>query len=398
MVNLLPAVVIGGPPHAGKSVLFYSLTKALREGGIPHHAIRACPDGEGNWTQESDAETVSQIRIKIEGDWPDDYVKRICLDLEHRCLPLLVDVGGKPKESQMCILRQCRHSLLLLRADQPDYTRLWQGWTAESNLLPLAQIYSQLEGTSTITDQTPFLEGRLTGLERHNTTLIKGPLFDALVERIATLFNSYSPKELEKAFFEQAPTELVIDLYASLKALAPSSTRWEPEMLEPFLASLPGHTPMSVYGAGPLWVYGAVAAHSDQEAFYQFDPRLPLGWIRPLPLSISTDSTHSTEQFPEMLVQPGAYQEVTVLSIQIPSKHLNYFQPEPLPFPPVRTDAGLIIDGITPAWLLTSLVRLYQAAGVAWIAVYYPPRKKAIVVYSRVETQKPGDLVVMPGE
>jgi len=99
-----------------------------------------------------------------------------------------------------------------------------------------------------------------------------------------------------------------------------------------------------------------------------------------------------------MLVQPGAYQEVTVLSIQIPSKHLNYFQPEPLPFPPVRTDAGLIIDGITPAWLLTSLVRLYQAAGVAWIAVYYPPRKKAIVVYSRVETQKPGDLVVMPGE
>src|SRR5438094_269249 len=112
MVNTLPAVLIGGPPHAGKSVLFYSLTHALRQRGIRHHAIRACPDGEGNWTQESDAETVSQIRIKIEGDWPDDYVKRICLDLEHRCLPLLVDVGGKPKESQMCILRQCTHSLL----------------------------------------------------------------------------------------------------------------------------------------------------------------------------------------------------------------------------------------------------------------------------------------------
>jgi len=392
MVNTLPAVLIGGPPHAGKSVLFYSLTHALRQRGIRHHAIRACPDGEGNWTQESDAETVSHIRIKIEGDWPDDYVKRICLDLEHRCLPLLVDVGGKPKESQMCILRQCTHSLLLLRADQPDYTRLWQGWTAESNLLPLAQIYSQLQGTSTITDQTPFLEGTLTGLERHNTTLLKGPLFEALVERIAMLFNSYSPQELEKAFFEQAPTELVIDLYASLQTLAPSFTRWESEMLAPFLASLPGHTPMSVYGAGPLWVYGAVAAHTEQKALYQFDPRLPLGWIRPLPLSIGA------KQFPEMLVQPRAYQDVTLLSIKIPSKHLNYFQPEPLPFPPIRTDAGLIIDGITPAWLLTSLVRLYQAAGVAWIAVYYPPRKKAIVMYSRVETHQPGQLVVMPDE
>ncbi len=163
-------------------------------------------------------------------------------------------------------------------------------------------------------------------------------------------------------------------------------------MLAPFLASLPGHTPMSVYGAGPLWVYGAVAAHSDQEAFYQFDPRLPLGWIRPLPLSMST------EQFPEVLVHPRPYQDVTVLSIEIPTKHLNYFQPEPLPFPPVRTDAGLIINGITPTWLLTSLVRLYQAVGVAWIAVYYPPRKKAIVMYSRVETHQPGQLVVMPDE
>ena len=392
MVNTLPAVLIGGPPHAGKSVLFYSLTHALRQRGIRHHAIRACPDGEGNWTQESDAETVSHIRIKIEGDWPDDYVKRICLDLEHRCLPLLVDVGGRPQESQMCILRQCTHSLLLLRTDKPDYTQLWQHLVAESALLPLAQIDSQLEGTSAITAQTPILEGTLIRLERHNTTLLQGPLFEALVERIATLFNSYSPQELEKAFFEQAPTELVIDLYASLQTLAPSSTRWEPEMLAPFLASLPVHTPMSVYGAGPLWVYGALAAHSDQEPFYQFDPRLPLGWIRPLSLSISTD------QFPDMLVHPRTYQHVTVLSIKIPSKHLDYFQPEPLPFPPVRTDAGLIIDGITPAWLLTSLVRLYQAAGVAWIAVYYPPRKKAVVVYSRVETQKPGDLVVMPDE
>ena len=46
-MNSLPAILIGGPPHAGKSVLFYSLTHALRERHIPHHAIRACLDGEG---------------------------------------------------------------------------------------------------------------------------------------------------------------------------------------------------------------------------------------------------------------------------------------------------------------------------------------------------------------
>ncbi|MBV9228005.1 MAG: hypothetical protein JOZ18_01740, partial [Chloroflexi bacterium] len=70
MMNLLPAVLVGGPPHAGKSVLFYRLTQALLECGISHHAIRACPDGEGNWFHEGDPDLVSTIRVKLTGEWP----------------------------------------------------------------------------------------------------------------------------------------------------------------------------------------------------------------------------------------------------------------------------------------------------------------------------------------
>ena len=39
--NPLPAVVIGGPPHSGKSVLAYSLTRALRAPSISHYLLRA---------------------------------------------------------------------------------------------------------------------------------------------------------------------------------------------------------------------------------------------------------------------------------------------------------------------------------------------------------------------
>ncbi len=383
MVNFLPAVLIGGPPHAGKSVLFHSLTQALRERGIRHHAIRACPDGEGNWSQESDQNTVSQIRIKLDGSWPDSFVKRTCQDLEHRCLPFLVDVGGNPKESQICMIRQCTHSVLLLRADQPAYTQLWLRLVEENGLIPLAQITSQLEGTSTLTAQTPIIEGTLTGLVRDNKGTAKGELFDALVERIAALFNSYSPQDLERSFFEHAPTELL-----NLYDIVPSTDRWQPEMLPSLLANLPEHESLSVYGVAPNWVYAAIATHT--AGLYQFDPRLPFGWIQPLAVELSTDL------FPEVVVVPHSFQDTTVLAIKIPSKHLGYFQPEPLPFPPIRTDAGLIIDGITPFWLLTALVRLYKEAGVAWIALYYPPGGKAVVAYSRVTTHVPGDLVVMP--
>jgi CRISPR-associated protein Csx3 len=390
MVNRLPAVLIGGPPHAGKSVLFYSLTHALRERGIRHHAFRACPDGEGNWSQESEEQTVNQIRMPIKGEWPEAFVERICLDLEHRCFPLLVDMGGHPKESQLCLLRQCTHCLLLLRADREDYTQRWLRLIAESGLEPLAQIESRLEGTSTLTSQTPILKGTLTNLIRNDSSAAKGPLFEALVERIAALFNAAAPQELEKAFLEHSPTKLVINLYTSLQAIAPLATRWEPEMLPALLASVPTDVPLSVYGAGPNWVYAALSAYTYQQPLYQFDPRLPFGWIQPLHLQLST------EQSPEILVKPHDYQDVTVLSLQIPSKHLNYFQPGPLPFPPVLTDCGLIIDGITPFWLLTAMVRLYIEAGVAWIAVYYPQSKRAVIVYSHMEKYNVGDAVPNP--
>ena len=64
MVHAFPAVLIGGPPCAGKSVLFYQITQALRECHVPHHAIRACPDGEGNWYHEGDPDMVSTIHAE----------------------------------------------------------------------------------------------------------------------------------------------------------------------------------------------------------------------------------------------------------------------------------------------------------------------------------------------
>ncbi len=386
MVNLLPAVVIGGPPHAGKSVLFYSLTKALRERAIAHHAIRACPDGEGNWSQESDQETVRLIRIK--GDWSDEFTDRICLDIERRLLPMLIDVGGKPQGKQLRIFRHCTHSILLLHSDDEQNQLFWRELVEENGLLPLAQLYSELKGTSAITSVSPVIEGTLVGLERN--TLAQGPLFDVLVERVASLFSSYSDEELEKTRLDQAPTELVIWLPLLLETLSPGSKRWEPGMLPDLLTSLPADTPLSVYGHGPHYVYGALAAYVGQQAFYQFDPRLGepgMGWIQPPRLQISARTS------PEISTQLHPYEQANVLTVEIIKKHLDYLQAEVLPFPPAPIDKGLILDGSMPSWLLTALVRLYAMAGVPWIACNYPPLKSAVVVMSRVASHSIATLI-----
>jgi hypothetical protein len=62
----------------------------------------------------------------------------------------------------------------------------------------------------------------------------------------------------------------------------------------------------------------------------------------------------------------------------------------------VPTHKGLIIYGRLPYWLLTAVVRFYQAAGVPWIAPFYVQLKQAVVVYDRTGTYQTGQLLSMP--
>ncbi len=391
MRNLLPAVAIGGPPHAGKSVLAYALQQALRERGIDHYLLRACPDGDGNWFYEGEPEMVSELRIPRKGTWPPTFIQRVSQDLQHRCLPLLVDMGGLPQVAGADLFRLCTHAILLLREDRPEATALWQQMTEEYNLLLLARLFSQREGPSEITARLPLLEGTITGLEYHTVPVAGyGPMFDALVECIANLFRSYNLHDQKSRYFEHAPTELVLDLDSALDTFTTSSTRWEPAWLAPYLATLPRNTPLSVYGVGPNWLYAALAAHSDQQPFYQFDPRLPFGWVQPARVSIGE------ERSPELHVELHVKQDMSVLHLMFPQERLAYFQPDPLTFPAASPEKGLFIDGRLPYWLLTALTRLYQAASVPWIAPFHASIHKAVVVYSRIPTLPLGALIDRP--
>lgn len=389
MNNLLPAVLVGGPPHAGKSVLVYALRQALLERGIAHYLLRACPDGEGNWFHEGDPETVVLLRFPLRGAWPAAFVQRISQDIEHRCLPFLVDMGGRPQSSDADLFRQCTHAILLLREDQPDETTLWQHLVDDYHLRPLARLFSRRAGLAEITALSPLLEGTLTGLERHTAHTGYGPVFNELVERVAALFHSFNLHDRKQLYFEHAPTALARDVESDLHTFT-TSTRWEPQMLFPYLQSLPQQTPLSIYGIGPNWLYAALAAHAGQQPFYLFDPKLPFGWVQPAHVSLGE------ERSSEIQSKVHDNHDVTVLNITFPQDRLDYFQPGPLAFPSVPVEKGLILDGRLPHWLLTALTSLYQAVGVPWIAPFYPPLNSAIVAYSRVPTHHPGSLVARP--
>ena len=370
MINLLPAVLIGGPPHAGKSTLTYSLTQALRKRRIDHFVIRACPDGEGDWSQEIDQSMVSRVRIP--GKWTPEFVQYICKTLERRHFPLLVDIRGQPQEWQTSILNHCTHSLLLLHQHDEATADFWRKLVIAYGLLPLADLYSSLEGPGMVDAETPVIRGTIDGLRPN--TIAQGPLFDLLVDRISALFTSFSAEELRKGHLDAAPAQ-VVDLDAYLQAQHIETQRWEPEMLQPFLATLPHNSALAVYGRAANWLYAALALHTGEYPFYQFDSRL--GWVIPPPLKSGTLISDEVERTVE------AREHFTLLSVHPRNDHLEYEDASSLQFPPVPVDRGVILSGKLPFWLVTAIVRLYHSMDIPWIACYYPPMKGAIVVTSQ---------------
>jgi len=388
MVNLLPAVLVGGPPHAGKSVLFYSLTKTLHERGIAHHAIRACPDGEGNWFQEI-YEAIGKNEIRhiyfTEKQWTDAFVNGICSDLERRHLPFLVDMGGRPQDEQRRIFLHCTHSILLSKPEEEENAHLWRRLIAESGLSQLAVLRSELDGTPALVSGSPIIQGTITGLQRGS--LASGPVFDALVERIAALFSTYGPGELEQTKLTMAPAQPV-NLDPLLHSFDPQAREWKREMLPRLARELPTDQSLAVYGKGPGWLYGTLAAQVGQQPFYQFDPRI--GWLSPPTLQVSTQAPPAGITHKPRKHEPD---DAMILTVHIANDYLDYLQADNLPFPPIALEGGLIIDGKIPHWLLTALVRLYQNAGAAWIACHQPQLHGAVVVMSRVAAHAIGDLV-----
>ena len=376
--NLQPAVLIGGPPHAGKSVLTYSLTRALRQYGIAHYVIRATPDGEGHWSQETPQQVREVIRRK--GAFSDLFLRQVCADIERRQLPFLVDVGGLPQGEQFQIFRHCTHAILL-RHHSPAATD-WHSIVQHNRLHLLADLLSDLDGTPALETRTPVLRGVLTGLRRGAT--IGDEPFDSLVARLVALF-ALTTTGLSELHTKKAPTDLVLNLPQLLDRFVPGSLDWHPQMLPRLLQELPVHTPLSAYGRAPHWVYTAIALHTAPAPFYQFDARL--GWLCPLPVR-SGSAIH-----PEITFKPETQDGFVLLHCHLHNQNLDYSQLGGLNVPALPAGKGVVLSGKLPLWLSSALGGLYHQLGHPWIAGYYPQRQGAVVVSSRVANHAPGDLI-----
>jgi CRISPR-associated protein Csx3 len=385
MTSLFPAILIGGPPHAGKSTLTYRLRRALLDRRVSHYVLRAHPDGEGNWTTEAPRSIVQALRDRAKRPWGAsiNLAALASRDIAARHLPLLVDVGGVVSSENELIAAQCTHAILIAR----DLALLapWRELAAAQGLGVIAELRSDLLGTPAIADDSAILRGVIAGLDP--TMSSDGVCFDALLARVAQIC-AYDGDELYRAHLTLTDVELVLHVERAIYPLpAHAPNGWRPDELPALIGSLPPATPLGVYGIGPGWLYAALAAASAPARMVLFDPRL--GWVEPPRLAFA--DAPDLARLGWRLAASGT--DATQTQFDIPGAYLDYDAAEGTPIPRAPAGRGVVLDGKLPHWLNAALVRAYHDA--PWIALYYPPLDRAVVVVSRDPTVGLGSVRAM---
>ena len=137
-------VAVGGPPHSGKSVFLAELYRQLltrRPSGV--FLQRACPDGEGMWSAESDPAVVKEIRRK--GNFDNGFMTFTLQSIEAlgaRFPITLVDRGGRRSAQNAEILARSSHVIIL--SSNQDENEPWSQFAAEEGAKTLAVLGSRL--------------------------------------------------------------------------------------------------------------------------------------------------------------------------------------------------------------------------------------------------------------
>ena len=383
----VPALIIGAPAHAGKSILAFNLSKALRnmDKEVPHLIYRACPDGEGDWVYQANPDEVELYRKK--GQWTDEFRNRVYADITSRLVPFIVDIGGKPTDKDNAIIAACTDAMLITRDvtqdDEesekiPQGIQTWRNVFAVNGKVPLfAEIHSQRSGAPDITSWDPTFKASIKIQERQDR--LSGTEFDALAARVARLFSAFSVPQLEDWHMRHAPQDFThIHLPRVLQKEFFNAREWAAGMLARLMSQLP-RKPLAVYGRAPVWVYGALALLAPDHPFAQFDPRY--GWVTPPSIQSGTPRPGQ-----KVIVAPDPHMRGNryIIPVHIPDYYLDYkTETDALFFSDPPPGYGVIISGRLPLWLFTALARFYAQKQVPWLALHAADMDKAVVIYSQ---------------
>jgi CRISPR-associated protein Csx3 len=196
-----------GPPHSGKSVFLAELYRQLLQLQPSRVFLhRACPDGEGMWSNEANPEVVQQIRKK--SAFTNEFISVTLQSIERlgrntRHDIVLLDLGGKRTAENAEILRRSTHCIIL--SSQVESILAWEAFAMTEGCQPIAELCSQLiyvkdscglnldlSARSTLQANQFPVRGTLVNLCRDRGIECYRETVSILADRLLTLYSLYS--------------------------------------------------------------------------------------------------------------------------------------------------------------------------------------------------------------
>ena len=105
--------------------------------------VRACPDGEGSFSNNPDREEIARVRFK--GSFTPEFVRAKCEEIRNaKAKIVLIDVGGKMSKENERFFALADAFIVL--SSKKELSRQWQEFGRRLGIKCIAVIDSSLEG------------------------------------------------------------------------------------------------------------------------------------------------------------------------------------------------------------------------------------------------------------
>lgn len=408
-------IIVCGPPHSGKSVFFSALKHHLPRRNT--RLFRACPDGEGTWSQKSDDHVAQAVRQK--GSFSPEFMEFALNGIDNiSARRTLVDVGGIRSKENGDIFRKGTHAVVLCRTDKPEEKAAWEEFAKANGLIVLASLDSALEGEQAAhIDDNGTIRGKVVGLERGQE--INSAAVELLARRI--LEDTHQEDETELVTEVDGMRFISFDNLADqLKVPSKGKTIKQPDKGYDVDIDLPWWTgehiregvdhlkaqdpemPVCLDGGHPAALYAAVTAAMPTKDIWYTDETNFKGGKGKVETLEMTDSPSETldwkleEREDYTLVEVGWKKNVQWTMANF-AKYLSE-----LKVPRVNPNKGVVISGKMAYVLFGSMTRSYQNHA-KWVGIFTPQQKEdakmqwpSMIVCSGDKEYKIGDYVDSP--
>ena len=358
-------IVFCGPPHSGKSVFIANLIDKLPTDA--YTIIRACPDGEGTWSNNKNQNETSIVRKK--GKFTKSFIDDACKAIDNQTNKIvLVDVGGVMSKENEQVFEHC-DSFVVLSSDEQK-KQDWLDFGEKLGLECIGSLDSSLDGNEEIYSRTPYFQGKIVGLERgellENSSVINGLVSDIIKKRKKKKKTGNNINEHTGTIIDD--TELGFELGYGKEIYTEDGTpikkvKWPESSLPEVYKSVQEKAvldyPLLINGIRANFVLSTIckaAKNKGIKKIKSYDIRskqyIP---IRDLPMK---KGIKQTEGLAYNIIENN---ENTFIDIDITKEQYSLEDYSKCVLPKIKEDKNIYLSGRMPLWLSASISNSYDS-------------------------------------